>query len=304
MKNPARLAAVVSMIVLCAASARGQEQKEYPIESYKDVLTLFDKLNYTPKAWNAGIREIPRVYLSDIPERWGKTKSKEVTVQDKKRIFFRVMGPLVLHSNELILQEREQMLALVSKSGRSDADNDTLIKLAEKYRVAKDGDLDEKTLDELKRRIDIVPPSLALAQAAEESGWGTSRFAHLGNAVFGQWTWGGDGITPKEQRSGKGNYKIAAYDSPQGSVNAYMLNINTHASYADLRARRADMRAADETISGWKLAETLTRYSERGQAYVDGLHNLMRINHLQPTDTAFLSKGPAYILRPVGADAQ
>lgn len=297
--------ALTSVVILCSAPVHGQDKKEIPIRSYKDVLALFDKLNYTPAAWKSGVREIPRVYLSDIPETWGKTGSKQVTVQDKKRIFFRIMGPLVLRANELVLQERTQLQAQIEKGARSGGRSDELASLAAKYRIDMKGDKpDAGALEELMQRVDIVPASLALAQGAEESGWGTSRFAHLGNAVFGQWTWGGDGITPKEQRSGKGNYKIAAYDSPLDSVKAYILNINTNAAYADLRKRRAAMRAAGESISGWKLAETLTRYSERGPAYVESLHALMRINHLQPTDKAFLSDGPIYVLRPVGEGAK
>lgn len=300
-----RVIALMSVVTLCSAPVYGQDKKDIPIRSYKDVLTLFEKLNYTPEAWKAGIREIPRVYLSDIPETWGKTGSKQVTVQDKKRIFFRVMGPLVLRANELVLQERKQLLAQIENAGRSGGGTDALANLAKKYRIDIDGDKpDADALEALRQRVDIVPASLALAQGAEESGWGTSRFAHLGNAVFGQWTWGGDGITPKEQRAGKGNYKIAAYDTPLDSVKAYILNINTNAAYADLRKRRAAMRATGDPISGWKLAETLTGYSERGQAYVDGLHTLMRINHLGPTDKAVLSDGPIYVLHPVGEGAK
>lgn len=298
-----RVIALMSVVLLSSVPVHGQEQIDTPIRSYKDVLTLFKKLNYTPEAWEAGIREIPKVYLSDIPERWGTTGSKQVTVQDKKRIFFRIMGPIVLHANELVLKERQQLLNHIENAGRSGGETDALIKLAEKYRVDIDGDKpDAAALEALKNSVDIVPASLALAQAAEESGWGTSRFAHLGNAVFGQWTWGGDGIMPKEQRTAKGDYKIAAYDAPLGSVQAYILNINTNAAYADLRKRRAAMRAAGETISGWKLAETLTRYSERGPAYVESLHTLMRINHLGPTDNAVLADGPIYALQPIAAE--
>lgn len=305
MKRLIWLVPLLWVFAILAAPLRAEVEKDFSFTSYHELTELFETLNYTPKAWQAGIRGIPRVYLSHIPARWGRTVSKGIEVAEKKRIFFRTLAPLVLRSNELITRDRERLLALAEQADRSAAETAWLGELAVRYRLADEGeDIDTAVIDELKRRVDIVPVSLALAQAAEESGWGTSRFADLGNAVFGQWTWGRKGITPKEQRAGKGNYKIAAFDSPIDSVRSYMRNINTNAAYADLRARRATLRAAGEPVSGRKLAETLTRYSERGQAYVQGLHSLMRINRLEPADTAFLAPGPTYILRPVGEDAK
>jgi uncharacterized FlgJ-related protein len=152
-------------------------------------------------------------------------------------------------------------------------------------------------------RVDIIPPSLALAQAAEESGWGTSRFADVGNALFGQWTWS-EGIAPLEQREGKGDYRIAKFDSPLDSVRAYMLNLNTHAAYRSLRERRREMRVRGDQLSGWELAETLTSYSERGAAYVETLHTIMRVNRLAATDSAYLTDSPPIYLTPVGEGSQ
>lgn len=300
------------MAVVCALShgaTRSAAAEEFRFSSYQQVLDLFERVDYTPKAWQAGIRVVPRVYLSNIPERWRGGVSDDVTVQLKKRLFFRLLAPLVLRSNELIAQDRERLLVVAGKTDRSGDEKAWLVELAGRYRVtgnkgAVDLDNFDAVVAELKRRVDVVPVSLALAQGAEESGWGTSRFADLGNAVFGQWTWGAKGITPAEQRANKGNYKIAAFDSPFGSVQAYMRNINTNAAYADLRVRRATMREDGEPLSGWTLAGSLTRYSERGEAYVDSLHELMRFNRLQPADTAFLGDGPDYILRPVGDGAE
>jgi len=180
-----------------------------------------------------------------------------------------------------------------------------LARLATSYGVVEDesSPVDQPALDELILRVDVVPVSLALSQCAEESGWGTSRFAAEGNALFGQWTWSGKGIKPEQQRSGMGDYRIAAFETPLGSVMAYMVNLNTHAAYEKLRARRAEMRARGERISGWELAKTLDRYSERGQAYVDSLHGIMRVNQLDPADDAFLGDGPTIYLIPVGEGA-
>jgi Bax protein len=285
-------------------------QERFEFTSYEQVQALFDKLNYTPEAWQAGIREVPRVYLTEVAPRWRDTVSKEVTVLTKKRIFFRALAPLALRSNELILDDRERALGLsqqLAAGGQIDGDDrQWLAALAVKYGVLKDEDqpLDRQALDELKVRLDVVPVSLVLAQCAEESGWGTSRFAAEGNALFGQWSWGGEGIKPEQQREGMGDYRIAAFETPLASVMAYMMNLNTHAAYAALRARRAQMRANGERISGWDLAATLDKYSERGAAYVDSLHGIMRVNKLEPTDDAFLGDGPTILLIPVGEGTQ
>ena len=154
-------------------------------------------------------------------------------------------------------------------------------------------------LDELWTKVDIVPVSLALAQAAEESGWGTSRFAATGNAVYGQWTWGENAITPEKQRKELGNYGIAAFETLQQSVCAYMLNLNTHNAYSSLRDKRAELRKKGEKITGYELAGQLTKYSERGEEYVKGLRSLMDYNLLNPTDDAYLSDDPPIYLVPV-----
>ncbi len=249
-------------------STRPEERFEFT--SYTEVGTLFEELNYTPEAWQAGIREVPRVYLTTIAPRWRDRVSKEVTVLEKKRIFFRSLAPLVLRSNEFILRDRarlEEIRPRVTGGGDLSADDRLwLTELAVAYGVVKDADatVDAAVLDELLVRVDIVPVSLALSQCAEESGWGTSRFAAEGNALFGQWSWGGKGIKPQQQREGMGDYRIAAFETPLQSVMAYMRNLNTHDAYAGLRARRAELRAKGERMSGWELAKTLDKYSERG----------------------------------------
>ena len=157
-------------------------------------------------------------------------------------------------------------------------------------------------LTQLRERVDGVPNALALAQTIEESGWGTSRFADVGNAMFGQWAWGEDAIKPEQQRSGKGNYGIRAFDSPQDSVNGYMLNINSHPAYADLRNKRVAIRGEGRVPTGPELTDTLLKYSERGQHYVDTLNSIMRVNKLVEIDEAHLVD-PVILLVPVGEGA-
>ncbi len=287
-----------------APQERPEEQVE--IHSYHDVQALFEKLSYTQVEWQAGIREVPRIYLTDIPPRWREKTSKEITVRLKKELFFRVMAPLILRSNELILSDRDRVESLRAQvaEGRplTDEDSRWLRDLAVGYRVIDDGDvgpLGNESLSELLQKVDIIPVSLALSQAAEESGWGTSRFAAEGNALFGQWTWGEDRIKPKEQREELGNYGIAAFETPLLSMVAYMRNLNTHPAYDGLREKRAALRGAGEPLSGRTLAETLTSYSERGSEYVESLHAIMRVNRLDPADDAYLGDGPDVLLIPV-----
>jgi uncharacterized FlgJ-related protein len=272
------------------------------IGSYKDMLELFETLNYTPEAWQAGIREVPRVYLPMIGEKWGPTTSKEITIENKKRLFFRGLAPLILRANELILMDRNRLgnikSAFSQNTSIAKVDRTWILKLAKLYKVNPIPDqLTGSLLEELLEKVDIVPVSLALAQAAEESGWGTSRFAALGNAVYGQWTWGKNAITPEKQRKELGNYGIASFETLQQSVCAYMLNLNTHNAYTSLRGKRAELRKKNENITGYILAGQLTKYSERGEEYVRGLRSLMEYNRLSPADDAYLSDNtPIYLV--------
>ena len=306
--RPAILAVLLLFAVHCAGAAEPEERR-FEFSSYHQIDQLFEELNYTPAAWRDGIREVPRAYLTHIPPRWRDETSKEISVQSKKRLFFRALAPFVLRSNELIVEERERLEKVLPalRAGRSvgDAERKWLGELAAHYGVTKTEEtaLDAEALDELLRRVDIIPVSLALSQAAEESGWGTSRFAIEGNALFGQWTWGGKGIKPQQHRAELGDYRIAAYENPIDGIRAYMRNLNTHRAYAKLRERRAEMRRKNEPIRGWDLAETLDRYSERGPAYVESLHAIMRVNHLGPADDAYLGDGPIIRLIPVGEGA-
>jgi uncharacterized FlgJ-related protein len=197
-------------------------------------------------------------------------------------------GSGILQANEKILSEREHLLNAINK--KDIQENEWLASLGVKYKVIKQESdkLDNAAMIELKKRVDIVPPSLALAQAAEESGWGTSRFAIQGNSLFGQWDFSGKGIKPKEQRSELGNYGIAAFESPQDSIEAYMLNLNTHRAYERMRQKRAVFRQQNKEPTGWDLAKTLDKYSERGNDYVKSLHAIMSYNKLNDADQAHL----------------
>ena len=134
-------------------------------------------------------------------------------------------------------------------------------------------------MDELVRRIDIIPTSIALAQAAKESGWGTSRFALEGNAIFGQWTWSGNGIAPLDRENNK-NHKILKFPILRASVKAYQNNLNTHKSYGNFRNKRSVMRNKNKDISGLELTETLKNYAQTGSEYTKILNQIIRQNRL------------------------
>jgi uncharacterized FlgJ-related protein len=264
---------------------------------YHDVLKLFDQIGYTAEQWQAGIRVVPCIEITDIPQRWQK-EAQTIPVSDKKNIFFRLTGSGILQANEKITGEREQLQEIIENNDTQK--NQWLSALAVKYKVIKSetDSVDAAAIDKLMRRVDIVPPSLALAQAAEESGWGTSRFAVKGNSLFGQWDFSGKGIKPKEQREHLGNYGIAAFESPMASIEAYMLNLNTHRAYTRMREKRAEFRQQNKEPTGWELAKTLDKYSERGADYVKSLHAIMRYNRLNDADQAYLWDKGKIIISP------
>lgn len=270
------------------AAEDGQKKTQGPkiveIRSLDELIALFDRLNYNSNHWSEDNREVPRLTFDQVGENWSTT-ANEIPVPIKKQLFFRLMTPLVLVANENLLSDRQ--LATESR-----LDDPVLIDLALKYKVIPVAEtlLDEKQRQELLSRVDILPPSLVLAQAAEESGWGCSRFTIEGNSFFGQWDFSGNGMVPAQQRKELGNYGIARFESPLASVEGYMLNINTHQAYQNLRDLRASLRANNKRLTGVALAGTLDKYSERGQTYIDAIRALIRFNRLEPVDEAYLSE--------------
>lgn len=259
------------------------EPLEVSINSLQELDTLLDKYQYSSESWKKGKRELPRITFEKVTDNW-QTDSKNLPVETKKSFFFRLMAPMILMANENILRERE----IVKHAALNSPE---LKKVALKYRLIKNKkNLITTTMrNTLLNKVDILPPSLALAQAAEESGWGTSRFAKEGNAFFGQWDFSGNGMKPKQQRKALGNYGVARFDSPLASVEGYMLNINTNNAYNKLRTVRAQLRAKNKKITGLELVGTLDKYSERGQAYTDGLGEMIRYNNLQFVDHGYLA---------------
>ncbi|WP_353661341.1 glucosaminidase domain-containing protein [Hydrogenimonas sp. SS33] len=272
----------------------------YKVESYRQTREILDRLGYSEEAFQKGMKEIPPVLLTKISARWNE-EAKKIPVAEKKSLFLRLLAAGALMADAEVLQERKHLLELLRKMEEgeiSPKESRWLRRLALKYRILKspDGILTPAGLKELRRRVDIVPPSLIVAQGAIESAWGTSRFAVEGNALFGQWHYGGDAMKPKKQRKELGDYGLARFKTPLDSIRAYLLNLNTYPAYRPFRDLRAKLRAEGKPLDGKLLAGTLTRYSERGEAYVEDLRRLIRANRLGWLDRAKLKKmKPVYI---------
>lgn len=203
----------------------------------------------------------------------------------RKEAFFGYFLPLVEMRNEEILKLRAELLRLRENmenlSGRQQR---RVVQLAEDYEIEAFDVNEPGDWDTLLRRVDVVPPSLALAQAANESGWGLSRFAQEGNNYFGHWCYvEGCGLIPDSRPSGA-RHEVAAFDSPAQSVQRYIRNLNSHEAYRELRLKRSQLRENDELITGLELAEGLTQYSQRGQEYIRELQAMIRFNALDALD--------------------
>lgn len=268
-----------------------------------EVVDYFHSINYSLDNWLGGDRSVPRVYLTHVPANWRNHYAGEVSTAEKKRYFFFMVAPMVLRANEIILQQRNVVESMSRQAHWSDAETQSLQRIAAEYGVEMPTDANDKNgITRLLHRVDEVPASLALAQAAIESGWGTSRFASQGNALFGQWTWSDDAIQPEQVRTELGNYGIRAFATPFESITAYMHNLNTHRAYRQLRQLRAQARKQGRVLSGKELAQGLASYSERGEAYVKEVRSIIRVNRLSDVDNAYLRNEKPVKLQPIATD--
>ncbi len=207
----------------------------------------------------------------------------------KKEAFFTYFNAYIEAENKRILERRAkvQLFANILATGGdlSAIEQETLDELALQYRL-QDSELSPVDLvDELLVRVDIIPVSLALAQAATESAWGTSRFAREGNNIFGQWCFDeGCGLVPG-QRADDASHEVKSFATVEASIRAYLRNLNTNPSYAYLRELRAQMRMKDKPLDSRALAQGLLRYSERGHVYISEIHDIIRINDLLSRDS-------------------
>ena len=240
------------------------------------IKQLFDDTNYKLK----DVREtklVKPVALTLLPN---EIKMIENTTE-RKEFFIQIILPLILEENNNIRLDRKTLFNIINKSNNTQLEKKWLEKKYKQYGVA------SKDLSLLKIRMDEIPVSLAIAQAAKETGWGTSRFAQEGNALFGQWTWSGEGLKPKEADETKG-HKVMKFNVLQASVRAYQRNLNTHRSYKNFRLARAELRDRGAQLDSIILSKFLNTYAETGDKYVDVLQKIIKQNNLKDFDDSKL----------------
>ena len=199
----------------------------------------------------------------------------------RKEFFIQIVLPLIIQENNNIKLDRKTLFSIINKSDNTNSEKQWLDKKYKQYGVK------SKDLSTLKIRMDEIPVSLAIAQAAKETGWGTSRFAQEGNALFGQWTWSGEGLKPKEAEKGA-DHKVMKFNILQASVRAYQRNLNTHPTYKDLRKARAEFRDSNKPLDSLELSNYLNKYAETGNQYVEVLQQIIKQNKLKDFDDAKL----------------
>tara|TARA_B100001123_G_scaffold107695_1_gene125425 strand:- start:129 stop:1337 length:1209 start_codon:yes stop_codon:yes gene_type:complete len=235
---------------------------------------LFDDLGYDLKGVRAG-QKVKPIYLTKLPK-----DLKTLGDTNKKReLFIKIVLPLIIDENDKILDDRKKLFKILGKNFNTVGERVWLKRRFKEYKV------EDQDLAKLKMRMDIVPVSIALAQAANESGWGTSRFALEGNALFGQWTWSKKGISPKKADPNQ-SHKILQFQVLKASVRAYKNNLNTHKAYSEFREARAQLRQEKKHIIGLDLTKYLKKYASIGEKYVEILNDIIERNSLTDFDKA------------------
>ena len=277
--------------VLSGKAIEGEQDEELDnlqifedIFQYEDITTstvrlsastikqLFKDTNYNLKDVRKN-KLVKPINLDLLPE---EMKMIENTSQ-RKNLFIQIVLPLILDENNQIKLDRKKLFVVLNKNNNSAAEQKWLNMKFKQYGVK------NKDLSTLKIRMDEIPVSLAIAQAAKETGWGTSRFALEGNALFGQWTFSGDGIKPKSSDNDK-THKVMKFQILKASVRAYQRNLNTHSSYKKFRKLRAQSRDNDEKLDSLILADCLDQYAATGVEYTKTLKKIILQNSLKDFD--------------------
>jgi uncharacterized FlgJ-related protein len=311
---PALTFAALSAIALAGllATATTAAQEVIVFGAPEDAERWLRQENWWGEEHRGAQLKVPRAIITGINPSWRQT-AQRLTVAQKKEVFYRFMLPLIVHANEMVLRRRAELVRArtLVRDGRPLPDPDlaglregaVLLRVLDSDAAAALGPRDAslaRVIDEILYRLDVIPAGLVLGQAAYESGYGTSRFAIEGNALFGQWTYGGQGLVPEQQRKSLGDHRIAAYDWPFDSVRGYFLNLSSHPAYEDFRRLRADLKAAGRPVTSLVLADGLERYSERGVEYVDTLKGIIRVNGLDIADGAAFRHEPLRFLVAAG----
>jgi len=222
-------------------------------------------------------QKVKPIYLTKLP----KDLKSLGNTKEKRELFIKIILPLILDENQSILEDRKRLFKILGKNFNTAGEKVWLKRRLKQYKI------DNQDLSTLKIRMDIIPVSIALAQAANESGWGTSRFALEGNALFGQWTWSKKGILPKNKDENK-THRVLQFQVLKASVKAYKNNLNTNNAYKEFREVRAQIRQNNKKIVGLDLVEYLKNYASIGEKYTAILKNIIVNNSLGDFDEANL----------------
>ena len=239
------------------------------------VASLFKDHNYDLSKIRKG-KKVKPFYISLLP----KDMFLVENIKERKELFIKIILPLILQENNQIERDRKKLFKLLAKKSNSGEEKNWIKWKFKEYKI-KNSDISE-----LKIRMDIVPVSIAIAQAAIESGWGTSRFALEGNALFGQWTYSGEGLKPLDNDGGE--HKVMQFKILIASVKAYKKNLNTHSGYREFRDARAMLRSQNEKVSGLKLTKYLDKYAAAGTKYIEIIELTIKKNSLSDFEDAKL----------------
>jgi Bax protein len=236
------------------------------------VLNLFEDLDYDLDSVRDS-KLVKPIYFTRLPKDLDSIRS----TKKKKETFLKILLPLIVAENQKIAKDKKYLIKILKENDK--LENKKWIN--KKYRDYK---VSNQNISELIKRMDVIPISIALAQAAKESGWGTSRFALEGNAIFGQWTWKGDGIVPLEKTDDQ-NHKILKFPLLRASVKAYITNLNTHNGYKDFRKKRFELREQNKSLTNKELIDELDNYAQTGKEYTKVLKQIIQQNDLEEFDT-------------------
>ena len=240
--------------------------------SASTIEQLFKETDYNLKDVRK-TKLVKPVKLSLLPNEMKMIES----TQKRKNLFIQIILPLIIEENNRIKLNRKKLFSILNKNHNSNAEKKWLNEKFKQYGVL------NKDLSTLKVRMDMVPVSLAIAQAAKETGWGTSRFALEGNALFGQWTWSGEGIKPADADH-NATHKVMKFKILKSSIRAYQRNLNTHSGYKEFRMARAALRDNRRNLDGLILATYLNKYAETGTEYVKIIKQIIKQNNLTDFD--------------------
>ena len=275
-----------------------KDNKSDELSNYKslfeDILTFDDEPNDSVRLSAATIEELfksTNYSLDDVRKNklvkpisltlLPSEIKKIINTKKRKDFFIQIILPLVIKENNHIRLDRRKLFSILNKSKNTRVEKVWLNLKFKQYGVA------NKDLSTLKIRMDEVPASMTIAQAAKETGWGTSRFAQEGNALFGQWTWDDEGIKPSEADNGS-THKVMKFKVLQASIRAYQRNLNTHPSYKNFRIARAELRDEEKKLDSITLSRYLDKYAETGKEYIKVIHQIIKQNNLIDFDDAKL----------------